>query len=140
MSRIFWDTNLFIYLLEDYGRFSKEVIVLRRRMIERGDRLFSSTLTLGEILVKPCEKGDEQLKRAYREILTQSVTLLPFDSDAAIHYAAIRCDRSVKAPDAIQLACAAQARIDLFITNDERLKNKVIPSIQFIVPLKGAML
>ena len=140
MSRIFWDTNLFIYLFEDYGGLSKEVEALRRRMIARGDQLFSSTLTLGEVLVKPLEKGDETLKRSYWEALTQSATLVAFDRETALHYAAIRKDRNVKPPDAIQLACAAQARIDLFITNDDHLKGKVIPGIQFIVPLKGAIL
>jgi uncharacterized protein len=140
MSRIFWDTNLFIYLFGDYGGLSKEVEVLRRRMIARGDQLFSSALTLGEVLVKPSEKGDERLVRSYWKALTQAATLLAFDRDTAMHYASIRKDRSVKAPDAIQLACAAQARIDLFITNDERLKGKVIPGIQFIMPLKSAVL
>lgn len=140
MSRIFWDTNLFIYLFEDYGGLSREVVTLRRRMIARGDQLFSSALTLGEVLVKPTEKGDERLKHSYWEALTQAATLLAFDRDTAMHYAAIRKDRGIKAPDAIQLACAAQAKIDLFITNDERLGGKVIPGIQFIVPLKGAIL
>lgn len=140
MSRIFWDTNLFIYLFEDYGGLSKDVDALRRRMIARGDQLFASALTLGEVLVKPLERGDEQLKRSYWEALTQAATLLSFDRETAGHYAAIRQDRTVKAPDAIQLACAAQARIDLFITNDDHLKNKAIPGIQFIVPLKGAIL
>lgn len=140
MSRIFWDTNLFIYLFEDYGGLSREVVTLRRRMIARGDQLFSSALTLGEVLVKPTEKGDERLKHSYWEALTQVATLLAFDRDTAMHYAAIRKDRGIKAPDAIQLACAAQAKIDLFITNDERLGGKVIPGIQFIVPLKGAIL
>jgi len=140
VSRIFWDTNLFIYLFEDYGGLSREVVTLRRRMIARGDQLFSSALTLGEVLVKPTEKGDERLKHSYWEALTQVATLLAFDRDTAMHYAAIRKDRGIKAPDAIQLACAAQAKIDLFITNDERLGGKVIPGIQFIVPLKGAIL
>lgn len=140
MSRIFWDTNLFIYLFEDYGSLSKDVLALRRRMLERDDHLFSSALTLGEILVKPTEKRDEVLKRVYRDALRQSATLLPFDLDTAVHYAAIRNDKGIKAPDAIQLACAAHARIDLFITNDERLKNKSVPGIQFIVPLKAAIL
>jgi predicted nucleic acid-binding protein len=140
MSRIFWDTNLFIYLFEDYGGLSEQVETLRRRMIARGDQLFSSALTLGEVLVKPSEKGDERLKQSYWEALTQAATLLAFDRDAAMHYATIRKDRSVKAPDAIQLACAAQARIDLFITNDDHLKGKAIPGIQFIVPLKSAVL
>ncbi|HTW25106.1 MAG TPA: type II toxin-antitoxin system VapC family toxin [Candidatus Baltobacteraceae bacterium] len=140
MSRVFWDTNLFIYLFEQYGGLSKDVFALRERMIARGDQLFASTLTLGEVLVKPIEKGNEQLKRSYSDALTQTATLLPFDRDTAVHYATIRKDRSVKAPDAIQLACAAQARIDLFITNDDHLKNKVIPGIHFIVPLKSAIL
>ena len=55
MSRIFWDTNLFIYLIEDHGELSERVAKLRKRMIERNDDLYTSTLTLGEILVKPLE-------------------------------------------------------------------------------------
>lgn len=138
MSRVFWDTNLFIYLFEDYGEFSKDVSGLRQRMISRGDQLFTSTLTLGEILVKPTEKGDDELRRSYLHALTISAVMLPFDEETAEHYAMIRQDRSIKAPDAIQLACAAQARIDLFITNDDHLKGKVVSGIQFIASLKGA--
>ena len=138
MSRVFWDTNLFIYLFEDYGELSKEVSGLRQRMISRGDQLFTSTLTLGEIQVKPIEKGDEELRRAYLQAVTVAAVMLPFDRETAEYYARIRQDRSIKAPDAIQLACAAQARIDLFITNDDHLKGKVVSGIQFIASLKGA--
>jgi predicted nucleic acid-binding protein len=140
VSRIFWDTNLFVYLFEDYGGLSKEVDALRRRMLTRGDQLFASTMTLGEVLVKPMECGDEGLRRSYWDALTQTVTLLPFDREAAVQYAAIRKDRSVKPADAIQLACAAQAQIDLFITNDDHLKGRVIQGIHFIVPLKNVVL
>lgn len=140
MSRIFWDTNLFIYLFEDYGDLSKQVSGLRERMISRSDQLLTSTLTLGEILVKPIEKGDEELAMTYREALSGAALLLPFDRDAAGQYARIRKDRSIKAPDAIQLSCAAQARVDLFITNDSRLAGKVIPGIQFITSLEKAFL
>lgn len=138
MSRVFWDTNLFIYLFEDYGELSKEVSGLRQRMISRGDQLFTTTLTLGEILVKPIEKGDDELRRAYLQAVTVAAVMLPFDQETAEHYARIRQDRTIKAPDAIQLACAAQARIDLFITNDDHLKGKVVSGIQFIASLKGA--
>ncbi len=57
MSRIFWDTNLFIYLFEDYGELSNRVGSLRRSMLKRGDQLVTSTLTLGEILVKTIGAG-----------------------------------------------------------------------------------
>jgi hypothetical protein len=44
MSRIFWDTNLFIYLWEDYGALSQAVAELRAKMLRRGDQLLTSTL------------------------------------------------------------------------------------------------
>ena len=53
MSRIFWDTNLFVYLLEGGGEAAERVASLRNRMIERKDELVTSALTLGEVLVKP---------------------------------------------------------------------------------------
>jgi len=138
MSRIFWDTNLFIYLLEDYGRLSKAVVELRRNMLVRGDQLLTSALTVGEILVKPAEEGNDELCRKYEEAITRVSLVLPFDLKAARLYASIRCDRSVRAPDAVQLACAAGAVVDLFVTNDRRLQKKRVEGIQFIVSLDEA--
>ena len=51
MANIFWDTNLFIYLLEDSPGFGAAVRDLRRRMLHRHDRLFTSAMTVGEVLV-----------------------------------------------------------------------------------------
>jgi hypothetical protein len=80
VSRVFWDTNLFIYLFEDAGTLSGRVAGVRQRMLERGDELMTSTLTLGEV------------------------------------------------------------RVDLFLTNDERLSTKRVPGIQFIQPVTRAFL
>lgn len=140
MSRVFWDTNLFIYLFEEYGESSKQVVSLRDRMFARRDILFTSTLTLGEVLVKPLEAGNQTLRKTYEDALSTQAVLVPFDHEAARIYAAIRRDRTLRAPDAIQLACAAQAQVDLFITNDDRLSGKTIPGIQFIASLRRAFL
>jgi len=140
VSRIFWDTNLFIYLIEDHGDLSERVASLRKRMIERNDDLYTSALTLGEILVKPVEARNEVLARRYEAALRQGAAIIPFDVEAARLYAEIRNDRTIRPPDAIQLACAAQARVDLFITNDERLSTKSIPRIQFVSSLQRAFL
>jgi len=35
VSRIFWDTNLFIYLFEKNAEWSSRVLELRRRMLAR---------------------------------------------------------------------------------------------------------
>lgn len=140
MSKIFWDTNLFIYLLEGSGERSRRVVRLAERMIERGDQLVTSTTTLGEVLVKPAEKGNDALRRTYEDILGRHALIIPFDEDAARLYAELRRDRSLRAPDAIQLSCAARARVDMFITNDERLSTKIVTGIDFIVSLEKAFL
>ena len=136
MSRIFWDTNLFIYLLEPNDAFSVMTKELRTKMLKRGDQLLTSTITLGEILIKPVQAGDGERCRKYERAIASAATLVPFDIKAARHYAAIKAEKSMKAPDAVQLACAATAGVDLFITNDNRLQGKNIAGIQFIVPLE----
>jgi|SRR5271170_7423939 predicted nucleic acid-binding protein len=138
MSRIFWDTNIFIYLFEDYGALSKRAVELRKSMLARGDQLLTSTFTLGEVLVKPLEKHNDELARKYEAALTANAVLIPFDEKAAKIYAALRADRKLRAPDIIQLACAASARVDLFITNDNRLAEKVVQGIQFVTSLERA--
>jgi len=140
MSRVFWDTNLFIYLLEGGGSASERTLALRKAMLVRGDQLLTSTLTLGEVLVKPIERGESQLYRKYEAVIAETSLVIPFDLKAARRYAALRCDRSLRAPDAIQLACAASAGVDLFITNDARLQNRKVEGIEFIVPLERAPL
>jgi predicted nucleic acid-binding protein len=140
VSRVFWDTNLFIYLLEDVGPQSDRAAQVRQRMLERADELVTSTLTLGEVLVKPAEQGNEALRQQYMDVLSRSTRLIAFDRDSARRYAEIRRNRSIRPPDAIQLACAAQIGVDLFITNDDRLSRLTIPGIQFLVALDRAFL
>ena len=140
MSRIFWDTNLFIYLLEDFGTLSERMAELRNRMVSRNDQLYTSTLTVGEILVKPRGVNDETGIQRLIETLNSLAILVPFDQEVAQIYASVRQDRSIKAPDAIQLACAAAAQVDLFITNDNRLSRKSIPGIHFLASLDNSYL
>jgi predicted nucleic acid-binding protein len=140
MSRIFWDTNLFIYLLEGTGHQMERVRDIQARMRDRGDTLYTSTLTLGEILVKPNSLGETQRATAYASILLEETVLIPFDYTAALNYGIIRGDRTIQAPDAIQLACAGAVKTDLFITNDGRLARKKAPGVQFVTSIADAFL
>ena len=140
-AKVFWDTNLFIYLLEENPQFSPIVQDLRRRMLRRSDHLITSSMTVGEILVKPTALGNHVLADRYRSLFVPPhVTVCSFDFAAAESYARIRKDRGIQPADAIQLACAASAGTDLFITNDERLSQKNIDGIDFITSLKRAPL
>jgi len=138
MTRIFWDTSLFLYLFEG-GHRADEVRRLRERMIARDDRLFTSSLTMGEVLVRPTEAGGDVASR-YETAITRAATIVPFDLGAARRHAALRSDRSIESHDLIQLACASAAGIDMFITNDDRLAGKVVPGVKFITSLSRAYL
>ena len=139
MARVFWDTNLFIYLAEDRGEKAVRVENIWRAMKSRGDRLYTSAMTVGEVLAKPMREGAREIEREYlRMFRGGSVVVLPFDIRVAQHYAVVRSDRSITPPDAIQLAVASAAEIDLFITNDERLTKKNIPGVKFISALDRA--
>ncbi|SRR5258706_8757404 len=139
MALVFWDTNLFIYLLEEHPAFGESVRQLRRRMIERADGLATSALSIGEVLTGPVRVRNDAVYKQYLELFSQpEMRVLKFDLEAAGHYAHIRQDKSIQPPDAIQLACAASAKVDLFITNDERLSRKTVSGINFITSLARA--
>lgn len=137
--RVFFDTNIFIYLIEGIGDRRRRAVSLVESAHERGFEIVTSTLTLGEVLVHPIELGNFELSAAYEELLQPpAVTVIDLDRSAARMFAAIRKDKSIKPADAIQLACAASAQCDLFITNDERLATKIVSGIHFITSFDRA--
>jgi predicted nucleic acid-binding protein len=135
MSRVFWDTNLFIYLFEKHPEFFARTLALRERMQDRKDELLTSTMTLGEIQVWP-RRGKDTLKvQRYRDAIRQTCKVIPFDEAAADIYAELRATSAVRSPDAIQLSCAAAAGVELFITNDKNLHRLKVPGIHFVTSL-----
>lgn len=136
MSRIYWDTMLFIYWLEDNPQYAKRVDAIHSRMRARGDQLITGAFTFGEVLTGAYRKGDAQVADKTRLLLQQLVAeVVPFTTDTANRYAQIRGTSSIPPADAIHLASAAQARTDLFLTNDKKLVGKFVPGIQFIAAL-----
>ena len=133
MARIFRDTNLFIYLFEKNAEWSQRVVESRQTMLARNDELLTSWLTVGEVLTKPKELRNATLEKSYLNFfLSGAVELIPFDFEAAKLYAEIRSRERTRPADSVQLACAAAAGADLFVTNDNRLSGLVVPGITFI--------
>ena len=75
----------------------------------------------------------------YKAAVLRSATVVPFDENAASHYAQVRASTNVRGPDAIQLACAAAHGIELFVTNDNRLHKARVANVHFIVPIAPAV-
>lgn len=136
MSRIYWDSMLFIYWLDDNPHFAQRVASIHARMSNRKDELITSAITVGEVLAGVYRKGPvsriDEVRGALLSLLSEVV---PFTAGAADQYARIRGSMKIASPDAIHLACAASAETDLFLTNDKSLVGKTIPGIQFIAAL-----
>ncbi len=135
MRRVYWDTMLFIYLSEG-GPAMDRIWSVRKSMQERGDKLCTAMLTLGEIMVRPYRLGNlaavEKLRRLVRP---PEIEIIHFDEETADHFARIRAVCRVAPADAIHLASAARARANLFLTNDRALCRLHVPGIDFIAPL-----
>jgi predicted nucleic acid-binding protein len=141
MRRIFWDAMLFIYLLEDYPEFTQRADELLVRSRKRGDMLLSSCLALGEVMAG-CERlSQPAIANDARNTLTEiGFKFLPFDQGAIKIFSQLRGKQRLQVADAIHLACAASAGIDLFLTGDKQLTKLDVPGIQFIAEFNTPIL
>ncbi len=137
MSRIYWDTMIFIYWLEANPDFGNRVDAIWSRMQERDDQLITGALALGEILAGAYKQGADRqrvldVKVAFAGAVAE---VIPFTAETADLFAQIKGSGRIPSADAIHLACAASAKTDLFLTNDKNLVGKFVPGIQFIASL-----
>ena len=134
MSRIYWDTMLFVYWFEDDTQYAERVRKVFTSIRHRRDTLCTSVFTLGEVLTGFFKKNaSEQVSRIRDFFRPPHLEILPFTIETAELYAKIRAQNRIPPPDAIHLAIAAHSGVDLFLTNDRRLQKLVIPGIDFIV-------
>jgi predicted nucleic acid-binding protein len=128
---------LFIYLIEGNPTFGPRVRAIYEHMERRGDLLCTSVFTLGEVVTGPRKVGAQAVVERTRQFFLSSGTieLLPFTAATSDRYSIIRATTNTKAADAIHLACAADAGIDLFITHDKSLHKLAIPGIHYITGL-----
>jgi predicted nucleic acid-binding protein len=136
MSLVYWDTMLFVYWFEEHPAYGGRVRAIYARMQERKDRLCTSVFTVAETLVGPYKRGAQEVADRMRAgFRPPFVEILPFADEAVEQYARVRAGLGVSPADAIHLACAAQAGVDLFLTNDSELVGQIVPGIQFIAGL-----
>ncbi|MGA8503139.1 MAG: PIN domain-containing protein [Candidatus Sulfotelmatobacter sp.] len=142
MSRVYWDTMLFIYWLEENPQFGNRVGAIWSRMQERKDQLITGTLAFGEVFAGAYKRGANRERiQAVKAALEDAVSeVIPFTVEAADVFGQIKGSLNIPPADAIHLACAASAGTDLFLTNDKNLVGKVIPGIQFIAGLDSNIL
>lgn len=141
MTRVYWDSMLFIYMLEANPAFGPKVRTILNQIVTRGDTLSTSVFTLGEILTGPRRRGSlSGIEAVKKYFLSGALDILPFTQETADRYTVIRAANRVTQADAIHLATAAQAGVDIFFTNDDHLRRLSIPGIKFFADLDGKVI
>ena len=116
------DSNVFIYNLEqnpDYVQFTDFIF---NRLITNKSRAVTSIISLTEILSYPeTEAVEKQIVEDF--LSTPNLQVSNVDERIARKAAEIRREYKFRLPDAVQLATALINQAQVFITNDNRLKN-----------------
>ena len=120
-QRYYIDTNVFIALIEMKGS-SFELFV--DRIASRDATLFTSEITLAELLVKPLQQANMRMASLYERLLQSGELLkvIPVHREILRASAGLRAKFPNKLPDAIHIATAMHTQCAIFVSSDQRLK------------------
>jgi predicted nucleic acid-binding protein len=118
------DSNIVMYLIENRPLWGPKTAAAIERLRSGDDVLAVSDLTRMECRVGPLRSVDDVLLHAFDAFFSAAgVRVVPITSSVWDRAAGIRAKHRFGALDAVHLAAAAEARCDVFLTNDGRLSS-----------------
>ena len=123
-NRVYFDANIFIYLMEGFASLERELSDIRESILHGETYIFTSELTLCEVLVPAFRANNTGLLALYRQFIEESgaFELIPTSRDIYIHASLMRAQFGLKTPDAIHMASAVASGCTAFLSNDKLLK------------------
>ena len=123
-TRVYLDTNIFIYAVEGYAKFETELNELFEAFDAGNFQAITSELTLAEVLVKPLIDNNVKARSAYENAIQSSPVLevVPINRTILRESARLRSTINIRLPDAIHAATAILNGCETFLTNDKRLE------------------
>lgn len=117
MKKIFWDSNLFIYLFEQSKQ--KDLVEgIFSYHLKNDYQIITSSLTVLEVLQKPYKSSSDSLLQTYQRFFN-SIEIYSFTREMAEKAASFSF--KIKSQDSAQLASAVMLKADVFLTNDFKL-------------------
>lgn len=122
--KIYLDTNIFIYFIEDRGRYGEAAADLMTQLADRGIPHISSQMAYAESLHGAVRQGNAALAEVYRELFHDpaSAFLRPVTKDILESAASLAAELGMKLIDAIHVAMALAEDCDTFLTNDNGIR------------------
>lgn len=123
-SRIYLDTNLYIYLFEGVEPYRQLMSELSVEIDRRDIAVVASELIFTELLPRPVREGRRELIAHYLEIVqrTPRITLVPVDRRVILRSVHLRAAFGLRSMDALHMATALVHNCETFLTNDERVR------------------
>ena len=130
---IFLDTNVYVYALENEDLLGKKARELFTSISEKKPHIYTSVLTVAEVLTGVFKKGLEARIEEYLEFISGngSIKVLDIDRKISIASAQLRAElelkkkNKLKTPDSLQLACALSVGSNKFVTADKNIPKKI---------------
>lgn len=149
-KRVYVDSNILIYAVEGVPTTASPARELIKFLRAHRGLMFTSEITLAEVLAPSKGRGAWPLhtkRRVYLDLLVFSgtVNLLPVTREILIRTADLRKNASLKLPDAIHLESAIHGKCRFLVTGDTDFKKlpanlrKVTPDEQGIRNLLQAL-
>jgi predicted nucleic acid-binding protein len=123
-KRVYFDTNIFIYVLEEFAEAAAQLHEIRAALLTGDCEVFTSELTLCELLVPHFRSNNLERMKQYRGFLERSgaVTLIATSRLTYLRASDYRGQFGLKTTDAIHVASATEAECAIFLTSDTRLQ------------------
>ncbi|PIR43828.1 hypothetical protein COV24_00690 [candidate division WWE3 bacterium CG10_big_fil_rev_8_21_14_0_10_32_10] len=124
-SKIYVDTNLFIYYFENNQKYVHKVEKLFGESLNKNIQIICSELLYLELLVLPYTKNNIRVINLYKNLekYIPNLTLMPISKKILIESAKIRSNYSFRSPDSIHLATAFTEKCKYFYGSDKKLKS-----------------
>jgi uncharacterized protein len=131
---LYLDSNIFIFSVEQGNPWSEVLRGLFEAVDERSIEVFTSELTLAEVLAKPLALGAHDLVEKYEQFLASDsvVRVTPIDRPILRLASMLRSQMGVKLMDAIHVATAKHYSCDLFLSQDKALGRKLSGELRWL--------
>lgn len=122
--RVYFDTNIFIYLLEGTAEFEAQMSELREGLQNREFEACASDLILTELLPPLVKNDNEEGIQTVVSLLNERefFARIPCSQDVFIQAGFLRGRFGMKTPDAMHVSLALEGRCQVFLTNDKGIK------------------
>ncbi len=123
-ARVYIDSNILIYFVEDVAGLGERTRALFGALHAGHCEIFTSEITLGECLFRPHRDRNAKLIAIYEDFFgAEDIANIPVHRDIIRAAAALAAVSNLKMLDAIHIASAVAGDCAIFVTNDARIRS-----------------